>query len=270
MFKPAPFRPKYASACLTFTILLAQVAPLALASSPSSVVRAAQTSESAPPASVTFSQRPVPAPLPPGGGVPNISAVPNITATKVDAFPDPNADGKADPGETITYTVTISNTGTADATNVAFSDTVDANTTLVPGSITTQPIAVADSYNVIGNVRIQPNAAAGLLANDCDPDPAGGACTNAGLTVTTLAGDSTAPFAGTSTQGGQVTSSTTDGAFAYNPPPGFAGTDTFTYTVTDGTGKTDTATVTLTVGNGTASPGTNVIWFVNPSSTVGG
>jgi len=46
--------------------------------------------------------------------------------------------------------------------------------------------------------------------------------------------------------------------------------DTFTYTVTDGTGKTDTATVTLQVGNGTSTPGTNVVWFVNPAAASGG
>src|SRR5205085_10453338 len=65
----------------------------------------------------------------------------------------------------------------------------------------------------------------------------------------------------------------------YNPPPGFTGTDTFTYTVRDAGAdgilgnaddKTDTATVTLHVGNGTATPGTNVIWFVNPAAAAGG
>jgi len=34
-----------------------------------------------------------------------------FVATEVDAFPDPNADGKAVPGDTITDTVTITNTG---------------------------------------------------------------------------------------------------------------------------------------------------------------
>jgi uncharacterized repeat protein (TIGR01451 family) len=90
------------------------------------------------------------------------------------------------------YTVTVSNTGTTDATNVVYNDTIDAHTTLVPGSITTQPIAVNDTFTAIGNVRIQvPNDAAAsggnsgdLLNNDCDPDPLGGACTNAGLTIT--------------------------------------------------------------------------------------
>ena len=56
---------------------------------------------------------------------------PSITATKTDSFPDLDGDGKASPGETITYDVNISNTGPDDATDVNFSDTIDANTTLV-------------------------------------------------------------------------------------------------------------------------------------------
>ena len=82
-------------------------------------------------------------------------AAPSLTATKTDSFADPDGDGKAEPGQTITYTVTVTNNGT-DATGVAFSDTVDPNTTLVPGSVRTQPVAAGDSYNVLGNVRIQP------------------------------------------------------------------------------------------------------------------
>ncbi|HST53042.1 MAG TPA: Ig-like domain-containing protein [Pyrinomonadaceae bacterium] len=246
----------FISAIISYLMLAGQAAPVALAANAAALRPAPQ-----PVAAATVNFAPAPA---------AVLAAPIITATKVDAFPDPNSDGKADPGETITYTVTVSNTGSADATGVQFNDAIDPNTTFVPGSTTTQPITAPDTYNVIGNVDIHPDTVAGLLANDCDPDPAGGPCTNTGLTVTTLAGDNTAPFSGTSSQGGQVTSSTTDGAFTYNPPPGFAGTDTFTYTVTDGTGKTDTATVTLNVGNGTSTPGTNVIWFVNPSAPSGG
>ncbi|HEU4595939.1 MAG TPA: Ig-like domain-containing protein, partial [Pyrinomonadaceae bacterium] len=132
--------------------------------------------------------------------------VPSLTATKTDSFDDPDGDGKAEPGQTITYNVTITNNGT-DATNVQFTDTIDPNTTLVPGSVATQPIATNDSYNVLGNVRIQPNAAAGLLANDCDPDN-GGPCSSAGLNAT---GPST------SAQGGNVAVNP-DGSFSYNPP----------------------------------------------------
>jgi CSLREA domain-containing protein len=196
--------------------------------------------------------------------------VPTITATMVDSLVNDDGDTKADPTngnpgttEKIKYTVTISNSGT-DATNVVYTNQIDAHTTLVNGSITTQPIAANDSYSVLGNVRIQvADGGSDLLGNDCDPDPLGGPCTNTGLTITTLAGDNTGPsFSGTSNQGGQVTASATDGSFQYNPPPGFTGSDSFTYTVTDSTGKTDTATVNITVSG--------MIWFVDDSAAAGG
>src|ERR1700693_2297460 len=63
-------------------------------------------------------------------GVPS----PSITATKVDTLlNDVDSDGKADPGDTLKYTVVISDSG-ADATGVAFNDNPAPNTTLVPGS----------------------------------------------------------------------------------------------------------------------------------------
>ncbi|HZH30825.1 MAG TPA: Calx-beta domain-containing protein [Pyrinomonadaceae bacterium] len=179
-----------------------------------------------------------------------VSAV-GITATKTD---NRTAAQPVGPTDTINYTVTITNNGTSDATGVAFTDTIDSNTTLVPGSIQSTPLANPDTYNVIGNVRIQPNAAQGLLANDFNPDNGN----NTGLTVS-------GPT--TSTQNGNVVVNA-DGSFSYNPAPGFTGTDTFTYTVTNSTtSKTDTSTVTLLVGNGTATPGSSVIWFINNTNT---
>ncbi|HEX8338613.1 MAG TPA: Ig-like domain-containing protein, partial [Pyrinomonadaceae bacterium] len=175
---------------------------------------------------------------------------PTLSVTKVDSFPDADGDGKAEPGQTITYTVTVTNNGT-DATNVQLTDTIDPNTTLVPGSVSTQPVASDDAYSVLGNVRIQPGAAAGLLANDCDPDN-GGACSSAGLTAS---GPST------SAQGGHVTVNA-NGSFSYNPPAGYEGPDSFTYTVTDPTGKTDTATASFTVSD--------VVWFVDNNAPAGG
>src|SRR5215211_913198 len=44
--------------------------------------------------------------------------------------------GNANPGDTLTYTVTIPN-GAGDVNNVIFSDTIDVNTTLVPLSVNT-------------------------------------------------------------------------------------------------------------------------------------
>ena len=71
---------------------------------------------------------------------------PTVTATKTDSFPDPDNNNQADPGETLTYTVNIGASG-EDATGVTFTDTVDPNTTFVPGSLTATPVAVDDSYS---------------------------------------------------------------------------------------------------------------------------
>ena len=168
---------------------------------------------------------------------------PAITATKSDAFPS-HPSGKAEPGDIITYTVQINNSGT-DATGVVFNDTIDPNTTLVGGSITTTPVAIDDSYSAVGNVRIGVPAASGLTANDSDPD---------GGTITVVAGSTT------SAQGGEVTVDA-DGSFIYNPPAGFEGADTFTYTINGASAPSNTATVTVNVAG--------MIWFVDDSAGSG-
>jgi uncharacterized repeat protein (TIGR01451 family) len=173
------------------------------------------------------------------------AVAPLISATKQDAFPDPDNDNRAVPGDNITYTVQINNSGT-DATGVVFSDTVDANTTFVPGSITTTPVAIDDSYSAIGNVQINVPAANGLTSNDSDPD---------GGPITAVAGTTT------STNGGNVTVNA-DGSFDYNPPPGFEGVDTFTYSINGASPPSNTSTVTVNVAG--------MIWFVNASAGSGG
>src|ERR1044072_4486338 len=140
----------YFAAFITNVMLAGQVAPLALAAPRHTPPARSAAIPSAPPSKAAPRTAPI------------VFAAPNITATKVDAWDDSaTPDGKAEPGQTIPYTVTVTNTGDADATGVTFTDSVDTNTTLVPGSVNTQPIAIADTYNVIGNVRIQPNAAQG-------------------------------------------------------------------------------------------------------------
>ncbi|HST51887.1 MAG TPA: Ig-like domain-containing protein [Pyrinomonadaceae bacterium] len=152
-----------------------------------------------------------------------------ISATKTDSFPDPDGDGKAEPGQTITYDVNVSNAGASDATGVQFNDTVDPATTLVPGSLRVSPLAFADSYNATKGVALSVPAP-GVLANDTGtPSP----------TAQPIA-------AGATTQGGTVTLNA-DGSFAYTPPAGFEGADTFTYTATNGQTPNDTATVTINV-----------------------
>ncbi len=176
-----------------------------------------------------------------------------LTATKTD-----NTSVAVDPGATIMYTVVINNTGTVDLTNVNFTDTVDPNTTLVPGSVNSSPIAFDDTYTASGNIPIAP--AASLLANDIDPDSG----TNAGLTVTQVqgsAGNVGNPTNTTATGIGGVNGSVTvqvNGSFTYEPPPGFTGADTFTYQISDAAGKTGSGTVTINISN--------MVWFIDNTS----
>ena len=60
-----------------------------------------------------------------------------VSATKTDAIQGDDGDGLADPGETIRYTVVVSNDAGRASPALAFSDVPDATTTLVAGSVTT-------------------------------------------------------------------------------------------------------------------------------------
>ncbi len=113
------------SCLVSCLMMLGQLAPLVPAATRTRVVKAEKPSKiETPHASLLPAPVPRPAPAP---------FAPAITATKVDSYP--SSPGPAQPGETITYTVNITNKGTTDATGVTFNDTIDANTTLVPGSV---------------------------------------------------------------------------------------------------------------------------------------
>ncbi len=61
-----------------------------------------------------------------------------VSATKTAALGvDQNGNGQADPGDRLAYTVTITNGGPVAALTVIFTDTPDANTALLVGSVTT-------------------------------------------------------------------------------------------------------------------------------------
>jgi uncharacterized repeat protein (TIGR01451 family) len=177
---------------------------------------------------------------------------PSIMANKSASLDtDIDGDTRFDPGDTIKYQVVISASG-MDATNVSFSDTIDSNTTFVAGSLMASPIAVDDTYQTIGNVKIQVPVAQGVIqSNDLNPNGSGTlTVTKANATNVPGGGSATA-----STTHGSVTMSS-DGSFTYNPNAGdHASSDTFTYTLDNGTGMTDTATVTINI--------TGLIWFID-------
>ena len=102
-----------------------------------------------------------------------------LTVTKRDELLiDVDGDGNADPGDTIRYTVVISNTGDQDAVAALFADTIDSSTTL-SGTFSSTPIARNDAYESLGNVGIVVPAASGLVQGadpivNADNDPDGG------------------------------------------------------------------------------------------------
>jgi len=131
------------------------------------------------------------------------------------------------PGGTIDYTVTITNTGGATAGSVTFTNPAPTNTTDV-GSFTVSPLAFPDAYNAIKNTVLHVNAP-GVLANDKGvPSPTAVAVT------------------GAPTSGGGTITLNADGSFDYTPSADFNGQDSFTYTLTNGN-LTDVATAVITV-----------------------
>lgn len=172
-----------------------------------------------------------------------------LAATKVDIQTlDTDGDLRVDPGDRVRYTITITNSGN-EALNVDLLDTVDPNSTLVAGSVSSSPIARNDQYGWFGNVNFATNGAARphLLANDGDAD---------GDTVTVEA----ASFPASTAAGGTLTLvDSATGAFSYGPPAGFSGVDSFIYSILDDDGLTSTATAYLLLDG--------VVWFVDDSNT---
>ncbi len=76
-----------------------------------------------------------------------VGKVPLVDALKtVQILVDNDSDGSVDPGDVLRYTITISNEGTAPATDVVFTDAVPANTTYVANSVQLngQPVGQPD------------------------------------------------------------------------------------------------------------------------------
>ncbi len=179
-----------------------------------------------------------------------VTGTPSLAATKVDTQTvDNDSDTRVDPGDRVRYTITLTNTG-SEAKTVHLADTIDANTTLVGGTVSSTPIARNDQYLWFGNVSFATDGSPAkphLLANDSDPD---------GNTLTVVGGS----FPVATVQGGSLTLvDASTGAFSYSPPVGFSGVDSFNYTVQDPGGLMSTATATLVL-NG-------VVWFVDDSNT---
>jgi uncharacterized repeat protein (TIGR01451 family) len=82
---------------------------------------------------------------------------PNVEATKTDSlFNDADGSGGYSPGDTILYTIVITNTGNLDANSVTFSDSPDINTPIAVGSVTTSQGSVTSGNN-LGDANVAVN-----------------------------------------------------------------------------------------------------------------
>jgi len=183
-------------------------------------------------------------------------AAPEVSATKDDSLIiDDDADGRADPGDTLQYTITIRNTGDQPGTDVQFDDTIDENTQVVPGTIRVTPIAIDDAYTAVGNTQLVVDQTNGLLANDVDPDDP---ILPRNDMLTVVSADTTG------IQGEVVLNS--DGSFTYTPPAGAKNIiDTFAYLVQDPDGllSNEVGWVSVTVNN-------DLVWYVANDAGDGG
>jgi VCBS repeat-containing protein len=130
-------------------------------------------------------------------------------------------------------------------------------------------VGAAPSFNVTTNIQIDVPAGNGLLVGASDEateavDPNGPAAPGTNVTV----GNGSNPAPTTSVNGGNVAINTTTGAFSYNPPPGFTGTDTFNYVICDdgigAPGPICSAPITATF-----NVSGNTVWFIDNSVTGG-
>ncbi|MDP9191004.1 MAG: GEVED domain-containing protein [Acidobacteriota bacterium] len=186
-----------------------------------------------------------------------IAAAPSVAATKTDVlFNDVDGDTLAEPGDTLRYTIIITNSGGGDATAVFFTDTPDGNTSLITGSVTTSAGTVA-SGNGGGDTSVSVNV--GTIA----------AAASATIVFDVLIDDPLPP--GTTTVANQGTVTGTNFADVLTDDPAVAGaTDP---TVTPVTllpivSATKTAALFIDVdGDNAADPGDTLRYTITVANT---
>ncbi|HEX9950361.1 MAG TPA: hypothetical protein VGB53_01210, partial [Rubricoccaceae bacterium] len=142
---------------------------------------------------------------------------PSVTATLTAVLADP-ADTEVNPGDVLRYIATITNAGADAALGLAYTGTLDANTTLVPGSVRVSPLASSDAYpGAYAGIAFGVNAAAGLLANDSGGIPAATVASFGGGAVGGTAATNAAGTTATFGAGGSLTVNA-DGSYSLTAP----------------------------------------------------
>lgn len=162
----------------------------------------------------------------------------------------------ANPGDPLTYTITIENVGTMTIDDIDVIDVLDDNVDLL--TVITTPTQGDDLYTTPGNTQLEASASRTI-------EPA--AHTTTLLTDNDLGFSpliaTVTPFSGSTTLGGYV-EIFSDGSFIYTPPTGASNTaDTFTYEVTN------LAMTTSSVSNVVINI-VDRVWYVDADAAPGG
>jgi len=172
------------------------------------------------------------------------SFTPPLEATMTDVIlVDNDGNGRASPGDTLRYIVTIKNNSPFPMNNVSFAAFKPANTTLVAAfplarhdGPATDPAYTGAQGNTL-NV-----SAPGLLDNDFLGLPAASPATITSFGV----GVTDHPAGSPASVSGHTLTVNSDGSLTFQPSTGFTGPFTFLYRMTNGSGSSD-ASVTLQI-----------------------
>ncbi|MBY5956812.1 hypothetical protein KUV50_01605 [Membranicola marinus] len=157
---------------------------------------------------------------------------------------DPSMDQVANPNDSIRYTLKIKNIGDTSVYNLSIGRGSDPNITLDPSTIQATPVAINDTFELMGAPMTVP-AGNGLLANDFDiNDPLPSPPFNTNLLVLSVEGG--APGSPQVTASGGAVTVNTDGSFTYDSTGvATAIADSFFYKIIDSEGFQDSARVLI-------------------------
>ena len=183
--------------------------------------------------------QPVAPPVPPGVFTATLVGV--LTATGNNTAPPADA-GKADPGDTISYTAILDNQTGADATALSFTIPIDSHTTLSGTPLNSTPVA----FDVAQTPFNEDAAPVTITLAGQDPD-------GSNLTFSTV----TSPTKGSLGAIGVPTCGAAGctATVSYTPTANANGSDSFTYRVNDGTANSNqNATVSITINSVNDAP----------------
>jgi large repetitive protein len=188
-----------------------------------------------PAALVAPQPQPPVAPPPPAGSV---SASLTATLAAAGGGVDADSDGKADPGDTIAYSLSLANSSSTDATLLSIANPLDSHTTLVPGSLNSTPVAFDQTG--LAAVVTNEDTAVNITIKGQDPDGSNLTFTN----ISSPANGTLGAFGSVSCDAKGLCQTTA----TYTPNANYNGSDSFTFKVNDGTSPSnETGTVSITV-----------------------